>query len=846
MNVRSTKRAFLLPILVLAFGVFASFVAWIVVDQQIHEGEQLRFERYSDRILTTIKQRLLDHERLLEGGKGLFYASESVTADEWRAYVSAQKLDLYPGILGFGYIASVPRASLSDYVAMVRKEQPDFKVKSKSDKEDLFVIQQIEPKTRNLAAWGFDVGQEVNRREAAEAAARSGDATLTRKITLVQDQKKIAGFLMLLPLYKSKTLPEFAARKGDLQGWTYVPIRAEELMEGVVAATENMVNFKVSDGESEQDADLIYDGNKHRAMPVNLQDEKKLSVKPVFEKNSKFEAHGRTWTVLTSSRPEFEHAAQGSAWVFFLGFCLTALAAATVWVLSNARRNAEVLADAMTIEVRQREERWQLAVKGSHAGIWDWDIRTGNVYYSPRWLEILGLSDGDRVVDRLSFLKRLHPDDLPRVQTSLQAHFRHMTPTYAVEYRVRHNDGEYRWVTVNGLAGWDENDQPVRIVGSMIDITHRKQVEADLRDSEGLMRAVVDSTVDGIMTMDETGAIQSFNRSAEVMFGYDRPSIVGKNVGTLLSELDRSHLSIQLPRFIASDVAKAVERERELKGHRKDGSVFPVEMSMARIIVKEKIMLTCIVRDIAERQKIDRMKREFVSTVSHELRTPLTSICGSLGLIAGGAMGEVSGQVRQLINIAYNNSERLIRLINDILDIDKIESGKIAMAMRVQPMMGLIEQALEENRGYAEQYGVRFELAQRPIDVDVDVDSDRFMQVMANLLSNAAKFSPREEVVNVDVVVEAGEVRVSVTDHGSGIPETFRDKIFQKFTQADSSDTRQKGGTGLGLAICKALIECMNGTMGYKTEINRGTTFYFSLPRVVESAESLRSGNAHS
>ncbi len=626
MNVRSMKRALLLPILVLALGVFASFVAWIVVDQQIHEGEQLRFARYSDRILTTIKQRLLDHERLLEGGRGLFYASQSVSADEWRAYASAQKFDIYPGILGFGYIAFVPRASLSDYVAMVRKEQPDFEVKSTSDKADLFVIQQIEPKAGNVAAWGFDVGQEVNRREAAEAAARSGDAMLTRKITLVQDQKKIAGFLMLLQIYKSKTLPEFAARKGDLQGWTYVPIRAEELMEGVVAATEDMVDFKVNEGESEQDADLIYDANKHRTMPVNLQDEKKLSVKPVFEKKSKFEAHGRTWTVFTSSRPEFEQTAQGSAWVFFLGFCLTALAAATVWVLSNARRSAELLADAMTVEVRQREERWQLAVKGSHAGIWDWDIRTGYVYYSPRWLEILGLEDGEVVADRQSFLKRLHPDDLSRVQASLQAHFRRMTSTYAEEYRIRHKDGEYRWVTVNGLANWDENDQPVRIVGSMIDITLRKQAEADLRDSEGLMRAVVDSTVDGIITMDEFGAIQNFNRSAEVMFGYDQTTIVGKNVGSLLSELDRSRISAHLQRFLAIDGAQTFERDRELQGQRHDGSVFPIEMAMARIMVKEKIMLTVIVRDITERQKIDRMKPEFVSTVSHELRTPLTSI----------------------------------------------------------------------------------------------------------------------------------------------------------------------------------------------------------------------------
>ena len=243
-----------------------------------------------------------------------------------------------------------------------------------------------------------------------------------------------------------------------------------------------------------------------------------------------------------------------------------------------------------------------------------------------------------------------------------------------------------------------------------------------------------------------------------------------------------------------------------------------------------------IVHDITERKETERLKGEFVSTVSHELRTPLTSIHGSLGLLDGGAVGEVSDQGKQLIQLAYQNSDRLVRLIDDILDVEKLEAGKMIFNVCEMDVAGLLTRALDLNSAYADKYGVALKCCgEHAPDARIVVDADRFAQVIANLISNAVKFSPQGETVTIDAVVHEGVVRFSVNDRGPGIPDEFHDRIFQHFTQADSSDTRQKGGTGLGLSISKAIVENMGGSIGYKNEDAGGTTFFFSLPQADSS-----------
>ncbi len=236
------------------------------------------------------------------------------------------------------------------------------------------------------------------------------------------------------------------------------------------------------------------------------------------------------------------------------------------------------------------------------------------------------------------------------------------------------------------------------------------------------------------------------------------------------------------------------------------------------------------------------MKKEFISTGSHELRTPLTSLNASIGLLADGVVGELPAETREMLAIARSNSERLLRLINDILDIEKIESGKVEYELRVHPLRPLVEQALDAIRAAADQVSVSYSLHDDAPGARVRTDGDRLIQVLTNLLSNATKYSPRGGVVGVTVARHGTAIRVAVSDHGPGIPESFRERVFQKFAQADSSDRRQKGGTGLGLSICKAILEGLGGELDFETETGKGTTLYFDLPEWREGETERRAG----
>ena len=375
--------------------------------------------------------------------------------------------------------------------------------------------------------------------------------------------------------------------------------------------------------------------------------------------------------------------------------------------------------------------------------------------------------------------------------------------------------------------------------GIVRDISERHQAEQSLRDREQQMSAILQNVVDGIVTIDQKGMIKTFNPAAERLFGYVESDVVGQNVKCLMPEPYHGEHDGYLKNFHDSGQAKIIGIGREVVGKRKDGSTFPMELAVGEMSVGGAQMFTGIVRDITERKQSEMMKNEFVSTVSHELRTPLTSIMGSLGLIKSGAVGLLPENLGRMLDIAYNNSDRLVHLINDILDIEKIEAGKMDFQMAPLDLRSLLEQSIDANKGYGEEHNVSFELSSMISEAMVEGDKNRMMQVMTNLMSNAAKFSPAGGSVLLSLAEQNGDFRVSVTDRGSGIPEAFKKKIFGKFHQADSSNTRQKGGTGLGLNITKAIVEQHGGHINFESVVDRETTFFFDLPRLHKHKASI-------
>ncbi|WP_313500866.1 CHASE domain-containing protein [Stutzerimonas nitrititolerans] len=285
----------------------------------------------------------------------------------------------------------------------------------------------------------------------------------------------------------------------------------------------------------------------------------------------------------------------------------------------------------------------------------------------------------------------------------------------------------------------------------------------------------------------------------------------------------------------------------ELRFRHKDGRTVPVLVRgyIQRDAQGQPLRISGTSMDLTEHKRIEQMKNDFVSTVSHELRTPLTSISGALGLINGGALGEVPPAMQQMLDIAHRNSQRLGHLINDLLDMEKIAAGKMSFDMHEHSLHQLLEEALASNQAFAAQLGVNCVLREA-VDVQVWVDASRLQQVLGNFLSNAIKYTPEGGEVSLHCSVpDATHVRISVTDQGPGIAAEFRARVFEKFAQADASDSRQKGGTGLGLAITKEFIERMGGTVGFDTAEGQGTTFWCELPILETCASTPEPGRGH-
>jgi PAS domain S-box-containing protein len=347
--------------------------------------------------------------------------------------------------------------------------------------------------------------------------------------------------------------------------------------------------------------------------------------------------------------------------------------------------------------------------------------------------------------------------------------------------------------------------------------------------AEEKFRLAVEWCSSGMVMVDASGRMVLVNSEIERMFGYHRNELIGQSVEILVPEnLRRTHAH-HCDTFVAAPETRRMGTFRDLFARRKDGTEFPVDVGLNPIHSGDEVLVLAVVVDITERKRIERLKDEFVSTVSHELRTPLTSICGSLGLLMANVGGDLPASASRLLAIALKNSQRLARLINDILDIEKIESGTVAFVLKRIEVDALVEQAIESNRGFAETYGARLSFTANSALDYVRADSDRLFQVITNLLSNAIKFSPRGGEVVVAIENRTDIVRISVTDHGPGIPADFKPHMFEKFAQADSSDARQKGGTGLGLSIVKGIVLRLGGEVSFDS-VPGNTVFHVDIP----------------
>ena len=342
-----------------------------------------------------------------------------------------------------------------------------------------------------------------------------------------------------------------------------------------------------------------------------------------------------------------------------------------------------------------------------------------------------------------------------------------------------------------------------------------------LADLEARAKVILDHAVEPILTLDGAGTIVAVNAAAERLFGWPGAALLGRSVADLVPGL--------VSHFRHAVTTGSI---REATAFPRQGDPIPVEVGLNAVVLDQQTLFTAFLRDLRERRRVERLKNEFIAVVSHELRTPLTSIRGTLGLLEGGVAGALPGRAENLVHIAHENAVRLGRLVDDILDLEKLEQGKLRLERRVMDLAPLLIQSIEAARGTAERVGVALLLDPEPHpEAQARVDGGRLIQVLTNLLSNAVKHSPEGGRVVLSLRTCAAGWRLEVRDQGPGVPEAFQGELFEKFTQADSSEDRVVQGTGLGLAIARSLVERMDGTIGHQNAPEGGAVFFVELPK---------------
>ena len=360
-----------------------------------------------------------------------------------------------------------------------------------------------------------------------------------------------------------------------------------------------------------------------------------------------------------------------------------------------------------------------------------------------------------------------------------------------------------------------------------------EQALSSVRANEQRIATIIETAQDAFVGIDLRGRICDWNSAAEQMLGWTRAEALGRVVSDLvMPERYRARSRDLLRHFAETGEMDLLGRRVERTLLARDGREIEVEMTLGLAGTGDGLFFSAFVHDISARKEVERMKDEFVSTVSHELRTPLTAISASLALLADGMAGELPPDAQGLVDVANASSGRLVRLIGDVLDIQKMDAGSMTFERDVQPLLPLAQDAVAAMQSFGAKSGIALTCVTGPgaREARVDVDRDRLAQVLTNLLSNAIKFSGQGSTVRTRVDLHGDRARIAVADEGCGIPEAFRERVFQRFAQADGADSRRQGGTGLGLSICKTIVEELDGQIWFDSAEGIGTTFYVELP----------------
>jgi PAS domain S-box-containing protein len=824
--------------LVLLLSLVVTVGAYVVSDQIIKQRLTDRFAFRAEELEKEIKNHLLVYEQVLRSTVAMMYASEHVTRKEFAVYVRNLGLDKYwPGIQGIGYAVPIPLDELPQHVAQIRAEGfPDYTVRPAGERSLYSAIVFLEPfDWRNRRAFGYDMYSNDMRREAMDRARRTGESATSGKIILVQetDQNMQSGFLTYLPVYKNFSTPETErARIENFSGWIYAPFRVGDLMKGVTGGKSFLLEFEIYDGDEVKPDALLYSSNGSIAgSRVNSEQGRQFEYGLSLEKQ--IELHGRPWTLRFSPSPGFVASMEHydlPQFVAIGGVFIDLLLFYVILSLHFIKQKAESIAEDRTHQLQLTQADLQIQKTFANAVI---DSLPLVIYVKERasgkvvrWNQhakaMFGIEPG---IDNALF---------ERFSNRIEYQIRLSGTDQAVAY-LSQLDAEtelgIRWFNVSQTSIDSVIGEPEYTLCSAIDVTDRL-------DSEKRFTTLFDSAPCGLMLVSSEQAILLANRTLCGIFGYDSGELINMPISTLVPEELRAMHQVNVAKYAEHPTSRKMSSRSNLQGVTKSGRRVFLDIALQPLPYDEQQNVLVSITDITEHYQLvsqletaNRYKSEFLASMSHELRTPLNAVIGFTERVVKGAGEQLSERHRDALSTVQRNANNLLSLINDILDLSKIEAGRMELDLEWIDVRQLVDMQLQMLAPSAKAKGLLFRVDLPTTPLMMSMDKSKLIQILNNLVSNAVKYTEQGRV-DVSLALDEGkrELVLKVKDTGLGIPKVDLDKLFNEFVRVKEPRVQSIQGTGLGLAICSRLVTLLGGHIFAESEYNVGSMFTVILP----------------
>lgn len=841
-----------LPMTVLTVCWFLSGLLFYSFEQSEHTKTQQSFESLVASAQDSVEATLGSYENVMKSASGLFAASEEVSLQEWRQFLSTVEVEKsFPGMTGIGVVVPVDKKDVAQFEKKeIRQGLPGYRIKPIQDHQlsdnktnHRLVVKFIEPIERNSEALGYDIATESVRRETAELARDTGLPTITPVVQIAQGSSSLPGFHLYLPLYKigypTKTVEQ---RQKALQGWIFSRFITQTFANSIPKLASGELALKAYVGNEMTDANLAFS---------NVVPEKHSTT---YKRVNQLKLGNREFTFVWASGSAFVSSHNTIvAWVSFCGALLSLMLTTLMISLQTIGERSRELAEKLTKELSESREKFKegerrllYALDGSNDGIWDWNIANSEMYVSGGICEEYGWPQTFKIASIDDMRKWTHPDDLKRIRDSIQLHLADKSPSHEVETRYRTKNGEYKWVLTRGkISEYDLKGNATRMTGVHIDIHALKMAESALVNSQYQLRNIANTVPTLISLWNRDMLCEFSNDSFADWFGLTQSELIHKRLQDLISS---DHFERTKDYFNRALNGETINYEREVPRISDNSKRFVRATYLPNRLNGQPDGFFLFIQDITDLKEAElkavnqqrlaveatNIKSQFLANMSHEIRTPINGIIGITNLLKSTILSEQQAEYAEIID---RSSKSLLAIINDILDFSKIEAGKLSLEK--------IDFDLEVVMSDAHK-SLLFAAKNKHIDLDLQMnlggkrffngDPGRLTQVFNNLIGNGIKFT-NDGRVTLRGTQELEENGISyflfeVIDTGIGIDDQALGKMFQPFSQADTTTTRKFGGTGLGLSISKQIVELMGGEIGVTSYLGKGSNFWFKIPLV--------------